>query len=159
MRLYLLRHAEAVDRAPTDAARELTEKGLAQARTVGAFCLRHRLKPELVLTSPYRRTMQTADLVAAALGETAQPAPFLASGMSAQTALDELRAYQPFASVMLVGHQPDLGRLAGTLLALPNADAMSVGKASLTCLEVDRLAPGGGRLAFFLPVKLMQIRL
>ncbi len=155
MRLYLLRHAEAVDHALTDAARELTVRGLEQARTVGAFCLKHALKPDLILTSPYRRAVQTAELVAAALGQPAQTVPFLASGMAPETALDELSAYQRFASVMLVGHQPDLGMLIATLLGLRNDAAFPVSKASLTCLEVERLVLSGASLQFFLPVKLM----
>ena len=155
MLLYLLRHAEAVDRAPSDAARELTALGLEQAQTVGAFCKRRGLKPNLILSSPLRRASRTADLVAAVLGLTAQPAPFLASGMDPENALMELGAYKQFAAVMIVGHQPDLGLLATRLLALPNADAFPVGKASLACLEVTRLAPGGAALCFCLPVKLM----
>ena len=155
MRLYLLRHAEAVDQAPSDAARELTAQGLEQARTVGAFCQRHALKPDLVLTSPFRRAVQTAEPVADALGQSPQTVAFLASGMTPATALSELRAYQRFTSVMLVGHQPDLGVLAATLLGLQNADALPVGKAALTCLEVARLGTGGAHLRFFLPVKLM----
>lgn len=155
MRLYLLRHADAVDQAPTDAARELTARGLAQARTVGAFCVQRALRPDLVLTSPYRRAVQTAELAAAALGQGSQTVPFLASGMTPETALDELRAYQRFTSLLLVGHQPDLGLLAAALLGLRNDAALPVGKASLTCLEGDRLTPGSARLRFFLPVEMM----
>ena len=75
--------------------------------------------------------------------------------MDAEDALMELGAYRQFAAVMLVSHQPDLGMLATKLLGLPNADSLSVGKASLTCLDVARLASGGAALSFCLPVKLM----
>ncbi len=155
MLLYLLRHAEAAERAPSDAARELTALGIEQAQTVGAFCKRRGLKPNLILTSPFRRAARTADLVAAVLGLSSQTAPFLASGMDAEDALMELGAYKQFAAVMIVGHQPDLGMLATKLLGLPNADAFPMGKASLACLEVTRLAPGGAGLQFLLPIKLM----
>ncbi len=155
MRLYLLRHAEAADRAPSDAARELTPLGIEQAQTVGAFCKRHSLKPNLILTSPFRRAVQTAQLVAAPLGLTAQTAAFLASGMDPENALMELGAYQQFAAVMIVGHQPDLGLLATRLLGLRNDETLPVDKASLICLETNRLALGAASLHFFLPVKLM----
>ncbi len=154
MTLYLLRHAEASDRAPSDAARELTALGSEQAQNVGAFCKRRGIKPSLVLTSPFKRAVQTASLAAAPLGLTPQTTPFLASGMTTEDALFELTAYKQFASVMIVGHQPDLGQLAATLLGL-RPDALPVDKASLICLEVERLAPGGASLQFFLPVKLM----
>ena len=155
MHLHLLRHAEAVERAPTDAARELTALGIEQAQTVGGFCKRHGLKPSLILTSPFRRALQTAQLVAAPLGLTAQTTAFLASGMDPENALMELGAYKQFASVMIVGHQPDLGMLATALLGLRDAETLSISKASLTSLEVTGLAPGGASLLFSLPVKLM----
>ena len=61
MLLYLLRHAEAVPRnGSDDAARELTEKGIAQAKKVGRFCQSHDILPALILTSPLRRAEQTA---------------------------------------------------------------------------------------------------
>ena len=155
MKLYVLRHAEAVDHAPTDAARELTPHGLEQARRVGEFCRQHDLAPELVLTSPYRRAVQTAELFAAALGQTPQEAPFLASGMHPATALRELTAYTRLGAVVLVGHQPDLGQLITTLIGLPREENFPVGKASLTCLDVERLLPGGASLRFTLPARLM----
>ena len=154
MTLYLLRHAEAEDHAATDSARQLTPHGLAQARAVGAFCQRHHLAADLILTSPYRRAVQTAELFAAPFGQTPQPAPFLASGMHPADALDELSAYDRFDSLLLVGHQPDLGLLITALLGLVSEENFPVGKASLTCLDVDRLAAGGGNLRFFLPARL-----
>ena len=155
MNLYLLRHAEAVDHADGDAARELTPRGLEQARQVGVFCHRHDLTPELILSSPYRRAAQTAGLLAAPFSQTVQTAPFLASGMHPATALTELRAYARLQSLFLVGHQPDLGLLATTLLGLTNSENLSLGKASLLCLKLGHLAPGGASLKFFLPSRLM----
>ena len=155
MKLYVLRHAEAVDNAPTDSARELTPRGLEQARAVGTFCQRHDLRPDVILTSPFRRAVQTAELCAAAVERVVQQELFLASGMGPASALAELRAYERFSSVMVVGHQPDLGLLVGVLLGLRNADGFPVGKASLSCLEVESLAPGGATLRFALPAQLM----
>ncbi len=157
MRLYLLRHADAVSTATSDHARELTSKGQHQARTVGEFCLRQSIHPELILTSPYRRTVQTADILTSILGTgPATNAPFLASGMDPGDALLELAAYAQLASLMLVGHQPDLGQLAATLLGLKSAENLPFGKASLLCVDATVLIPRAGSLAFFLPVKMMK---
>lgn len=156
MELYLLRHAEAVDQAPSDSARQLTPHGLEQARQVGIFCHRQGLVPELILSSPYRRAAQTAELLAAPFRQTVQSAPFLASGMHPATALAELRAYTRLRTLFLVGHQPDLGLLAATLLGLTNSESFPFGKASLLGLEVDHPAPGSASLRFFLPVQLMS---
>ncbi len=156
MRFYLLRHADAEDLRTTDAARELTPEGKRQAETVGACCKRLGLRPDVLLASPYRRTVQTADAVAGALGGVSvKTEDFLRSGMELEEALAGLQAYGWAESVMLVGHQPDVGLLAASLLGINDAGGMSVGKATLIGLEVSRFAPYAGSLEFFLPVGMM----
>jgi phosphohistidine phosphatase len=155
MLLYVLRHADAVDRASSDAVRELTPKGLDQARRVGRFCKTYGLIPNLILTSPYVRAKQTAEVVAEQLGGMeVVPAEFLSSGMDAETALAELKAYVNFERVMLVGHEPDLGLLSAQLTgAIPGS--FHVRKASLTCFKLDAPKPSGGQLSFSIPAKFM----
>ena len=156
MLLYLLRHADAEGVRTTDAARELTPEGKRQAAAVGAYCQRQGIGPELILASPYRRTMQTAEAVARALGGvTLQNEPFLKSGMDPLGAFEGLQGYGWAGSLLLVGHQPDLGQLAAALLGINDAGGMEVGKATLIALEVDRLAPRGGSLRFFVPVEMI----
>ena len=156
MRLYLLRHADAADLRTTDAARELTPKGKRQAETVGACCKRLGLRPDVLLASPYRRTVQTAETVAGALeGVEVKTEDFLKSGMEPEGAFAGLQAYGWAESVMLVGHQPDVGLLAAALLGINDAGGMPVGKATLIGVEVSRFAPYAGNLEFFLPVGMM----
>ena len=158
MHLYLLRHADAESHASSDRERVLTANGHEQARAVGEFCRRQSVRPELILTSPYRRTVQTAEHVTAALSDgAAQAAAFLASGMEPEAALAELRAHQRLGGVMLVGHQPDLGMLAARLIGLASSENLPVSKASLLCIEVRRLATAGGSLEFLLPAKMMRL--
>ncbi len=157
MMLYLLRHADAESAATSDDTRELTLKGLEQARTVAAFCARKAVRPALVLTSPFRRTVQTAEIVAEALQIKGGPQAelFLASGMAPETALAELQAFGWVQSLLIVGHQPDLGLLATTLLGLTDGSALPFGKASLVCLRAERLAPYAAILEFAIPVGMM----
>ena len=155
MRLYLLRHADAEPNALTDADRPLTDVGREQTERVGRFCQRHSLRPELLVSSPFRRAVETAQPVAAALGVECVVDPFLASGMRPEEGLRELQVYRRARGVMLVGHQPDLGLLAASLIGLPRAESFSVPKASLTAIEVSFLAPGGGKLKYCLPPQLM----
>lgn len=157
MLLYLLRHAEAEISASSDAARKLTPKGAGQAGRVGRFCARHELVPGVILTSPVTRARQTAELVAGELdGAELIEAPWASCGMDAREALAEINVCAEFGSVMLVGHQPDLGILAATLLGIQGGCALRVRKALLMGIESDgKLSAGGGTLQFFLPVKLM----
>lgn len=155
MDLYVLRHAEAESFASSDSARRLTSRGEQQAELVGRYCLRKEIAPEAILTSPFVRAAQTAKIVGERLGIEPITVPFLASGMTASTALEELRAYKNLSSVMVVGHQPDLGELISILIGLASPMAFPVRKASLTALEVHHLQPEGASLSFTLPVQQM----
>ncbi len=158
MLLYLLRHADAVNHAASDAARELTEKGIAQAMKVGKFCRRNNVAPEIILSSPYRRAEQTATLAAEEMsaGKKVEIANFLASGMDPANAAEELAAYLKCDGVMIVGHEPDFSRLAAFLLGLSSNENIHVRKASLTLLIVSKLAAGAATLDFSVPVSLMS---
>jgi phosphohistidine phosphatase len=156
MQLYLLRHADAEPHASSDAARALTDKGCQQAKRVGKFCRDNDLVPSVILTSPLVRAEQTARKVAAQLeGTEVIVAPFLKSGMHTATALEELKAYLRFNSVMLVGHEPDFGELAAKLLGAAGGGRIQVRKASLLLFEMENANAASAVLQFSIPVKLM----
>ena len=155
MYLYLLRHADAEEIRTSDAERALTAKGFEQAEAVGRFCRRSAVRPDYILTSPFRRAQQTADAVAAALDTPGVVEKFLASGMDTSTALQGLRTYLGCQSVLIVGHQPDLGELIALLLGLDSQLSFSVPKASLIALDVRTLGRAGASLIFALPPRLM----
>jgi len=157
MLLYLLRHADAVMHASSDAARALSDKGIEQAREAGRFCLKNRLIPEIILTSPLRRAEQTARLFAEEIDalKVVSVAQFLACGMAPETALGELTVYRKLEGVMLVGHEPDLGRLASRLLGNVTRGKINIRKSSLTVFELDAAHPDSAVLQFSIPAKFM----
>ena len=156
MLLYLLRHAEAVDQADSDAARALTEKGITQAHKAGKFCLKNKFIPAIILTSPLKRAEQTARIVAREVKDAEFIIdPNLSAGMQPETALDELKAYARFQSLMLVGHEPDFSLLAAHLLGIPIRESLRLRKASLTAIKLTAMRPGAGVLHFTIPPKLM----
>ncbi len=156
MRLYILRHAEAVAEAESDHERVLTTKGQRQGRLVGRFLDRCSWRPDVVLSSPVVRARQTAQLVARSLG-TGRPViePWLACGMVPESAYAGLGAYGGLSSVLLVGHEPDLGVFLSSLLGQPGPSRVRVRKASLAVLDLVALRPGGGILQAFVPAKAM----
>ncbi|MBV9126899.1 MAG: phosphohistidine phosphatase SixA [Verrucomicrobia bacterium] len=156
MLLYLLRHADAEEMKTTDAERGLTAKGRQQAEKVSRYCKRCGVRPDYILTSPFRRARETAVTVASALETPILVEPFLASGMTSDCARHELRSYLGCQSAFLVGHQPDLGELIAVLLGLATASSFPVPKASLTALEMRSLAPGAASLVFTLPPRMME---
>ena len=156
MTLYLLRHAEAEVMAASDSARRLTEKGEAQAERTGKFCRKHGIVPDMILTSPVTRALQTAKLVAKSLDAAELvEVPWAACGMDPFQAVEEMQAYKKFSSVMLVGHQPDLGALAALLIGCDNVGALHVRKSLLCAIDVSR-GFRHGVLEFFVPAKLMD---
>lgn len=121
MDLILWRHAEAEDGGPDlpDARRRLTARGEKQARQMAKW-LRKRLPDRVrMLVSPASRARQTAR----ALELPFEIEPEIGTGADATQLLTA--AGWPDAgddTVVLVGHQPTLGRLAALLLSGAEAD-------------------------------------
>ena len=155
MHLYLLRHADADTPAATDHARALSEKGREQAYKVARYCEAHDMQLSLVLSSPLRRAHETAQIVSATLRAEMLIAPWLASGMHPDQAMEELRAYRSQSSVLIVGHEPDFSQLIAHLLGMATNNAIHVHKASLTLLDLDIFRAGAATLQFSIPCKLM----
>ena len=109
--LLLWRHAEAEDGFP-DSARALTRKGQGQASRVAQW-LRPRLtEGSRILVSPARRAQQTA----AALDLPFETEVRIDVQTSVANILDAAAWPQRKGMVLVVGHQPTLGRLAAWLL-------------------------------------------
>lgn len=106
MRLFLVRHAEAVPGEPDD-LRPLTPAGRETARLLGER-LRHE-RPEAVLSSPLLRARETAEPIARAAGVAAEPDERLAPGATAETVRAAVEGRG--ATVVAVGHQPDCGEI------------------------------------------------
>lgn len=125
MDLILWRHAEAEDGSP-DLGRALTERGRKQAARMADW-LTPRLPPDIrILVSPAERTRQTAQ----ALGRDYAVEPALAPGATAAEVLATAGWPEAARPVLIVGHQPTLGRIAARLLAGTEGD-VSVKKAGV----------------------------
>ena len=113
MRLYIVRHAEAAPGSP-DELRSLTPQGHEQARMLGRRLRDEGVAPDAVLSSPLLRARETAQELG--LGE-AEPSERLAPGATA----DDVRAAVAGRgeTVVVVGHQPDCGRIAAALTGGP----------------------------------------
>ncbi len=110
VRLYLVRHAKAAPGDP-DELRPLTPEGREQARLLGERLAGER--PDAVVTSPLLRARETAEVLARACGLEAVPDERLAPGATSGDA--RLAAAGLGERIVLVGHQPDFGRIAAAL--------------------------------------------
>lgn len=108
MRLYLLRHGKAEAHNVSDAQRRLTPAGVARMETAARVMARLKLSPARIYSSPRRRSRQTADIVAAALGREVEVSEALDYGFRAAD-LPALVADLPSDGELLcVGHNPYL---------------------------------------------------
>lgn len=118
-RLLLLRHAKSDRPAGVpDLDRPLDARGRAAAPRMGAYLASEGLHPDLALVSPARRTRETWEAVAAALG--AVPSEIVGAIYEAppEALLAAIRARPDSAgTLILVGHNPGLEALADGLVA------------------------------------------
>jgi phosphohistidine phosphatase len=138
MEIILWRHAEAED-APlvgSDAARALTKRGHKQAEKM-AHWLRERLPADCrILASPAVRTQQTV----AHLDRAFETENALATGAAPEAVLLAAGWPRTGGAVLVVGHQPTLGRVAAQLLS-GHATDWSIKKGAI--IWIARRADGG----------------
>ncbi len=119
MRLYFLRHgiADWPDWDPArDHERPLTKDGLKkmkeQARTLADL----GVKFDAILSSPYTRAYQTADIVAGKLGLEVKTEPLLAPGFNSDKLAEIVSSFADDQALLLVGHEPNLSMVITELI-------------------------------------------
>lgn len=120
MRLHIIRHGKAEQESPTglDRDRPLRRKGESQAQWLGRALADRPLPPVLLIASPFTRARRTAEILREELGIEFLFDERLEVGAETDDAIDALAEHAPHeqASVALVGHNPQLERLARRLL-------------------------------------------
>ena len=159
MDIYILRHgiAEDAPEGQPDSERALTAEGKKKLRNVLRAAAGAGVRPSLILTSPYRRAIQSAQLAAEVLeypGELVRT-PALEPGASPGAAWDEIRTYRDEPRILLSGHEPLFSALTAHLLNCPTLH-IDFKKGGLACVEVDRMgAAPNGVLKWYLVPKLV----
>jgi phosphohistidine phosphatase len=141
--LILVRHAEAEDRAlgKPDPERTLVAAGRRAADATGRALKALRVSPECVVTSPYPRARETAEIIAHELG-----APVTDDDAVLGIDVDDLAALNARhgGDLVLVGHEPDFSTLVhdltGARVSFPKAGAAAI----------EPLAERRGELRWFL---------
>jgi len=135
MKLYFLRHADAVDGAD-DAARALSEHGRTQSSEIGRFLKHAGVEFDAAYSSPLVRAKQTAEIVLKIVGSAKLE---IADALLNETyEFEEWLKRLPNAKhVLLVGHAPSLPERVRDLLSIANGDAFKLPKAGLACLDTD----------------------
>ena len=165
MRLYIVRHAIASPHGTPgvkDDDRALTEEGVQKMRAAGAGLRALDYVPEAILSSPLLRARQTAELLLEIFGKGIEfkATPSLAPSGSRQDLYREIALYdKKLKSLMLVGHQPSLGEIAGEI-AWGSTDHYVELRKGGTCaidLESVRGIPKGKLVSLLTPSILRKI--
>jgi phosphohistidine phosphatase len=155
MFLYLLRHEKAQERTPghPDSERSLTPQGLTNALKK-VKQLRKKLKnTSLILSSPYPRAWQTAEVYANALeiADKLKSEISLMAGSNATQILKHLAGVlNPHSQdeVLLVGHETWLSELASLLICGNTNANVGLKKGGIMKLKIDVFTPHGGQLVW-----------
>jgi phosphohistidine phosphatase len=134
----------------------LTDKGIARTRAAAKGMRQLGLEPDAILTSPYLRARQTADIVHDVLVPEV-PMKRVSSMVPDGDPVEMLEAIvaMGFKAPMCVGHAPSLDDLAGYLVGC-EGPVLKLKKAGLCSIEVERPVAGGGRLRAYLPPSLLR---
>jgi phosphohistidine phosphatase len=139
MKLYIVRHAAAVDRTADipEEQRYLTPEGRAFIRKTARTMVEKKVNPDLILTSPLIRAVQTADILAETLSYDGplHVADELSPGFDMTALRNVLDTFPAVQELVLVGHEPDLSGVISALLALPGGFNLKKGVAVKLCIE------------------------
>lgn len=162
MLLYLMRHGIAVDRGdpkcPPEAKRPLTEKGARRTAAAAQGLVRMIDPPELIVSSPYVRARQTAELVADAFSikhkDIAQT-PALLPEANPRELFEFLEAHNG-KTVLCAGHAPNLDLVLGSALGSKRMSVTAMKKAAVACLKFSALRAGLADLLWLAEPRLLR---
>jgi phosphohistidine phosphatase len=149
MDFFILRHGIAAElgagAGARDADRALTPKGKREMWQVARAMKLLDLSFDLILSSPYTRASQTAEIVAEALGleKKLELMDCLVPHGNAREFISLLNKYKPAPqNVLLVGHEPYLSQLISLLISGGSTASVTLKKAALAKLSTDSLKFG-----------------
>jgi phosphohistidine phosphatase len=162
MELYIVRHGIAIDRedpkSPPDPDRYLTEEGIKKTKQVAESVAALGIEPDLLISSPYVRAMQTAEIFATALEYPKQKirrTDLLLPGAEPSLFYKELSKDKDSAIVFSFGHAPQLDDLVAAGLGSKH-HVTSLKKAGIAALELKRISPPSGELLWLSTPKLLR---
>jgi phosphohistidine phosphatase len=162
MLVYLMRHGIAIDHddpeCPPEPERHLTPKGIEKTRAAAHGLRAMKVNPDLVLSSPYLRAMQTAEIACIALDipvNRIKKTDALLSGASPLLLLDELSKSKA-EEVICFGHAPHMDEFIALALHAPKA-CTQLKKAGVACVELHSVSPIDGELMWLIPARALRI--
>jgi phosphohistidine phosphatase len=148
MDIYLLRHgiAEEAPAGMPDSGRKLTREGREKLRRILKRAHEAGVSPALILSSPYRRALETAQEASEQLdyrGDVVQTSALVPNANPAAT-WDEIRSHNGADAILLASHEPLMSSLLAYLLGVPalQTDFKKGALARVTCASTGPVPRG-----------------
>jgi phosphohistidine phosphatase len=152
-RLYVVRHAIAEERGdeyPDDSLRPLSSKGVERFEKVARGLRALDVSIDRILSSPFVRARQTADILCKAVDghpQIVEVRALLPDG-SWEEVCGALETCRGLSSIALVGHEPSIGKIAARLAGA--RAPLEFKKGAICRVDVETLPPAGpGSLRWF----------
>ena len=146
MHIVVMRHGQAENFASSDAARNLTSKGIQQATLAGQTLNSLSLEFDDVWVSPYKRTQQTADRVLQSVTFNQKHTKDNLTPDSDVLQLISVIESSSAERLLIVSHQPLVSELVSELMGRMDSDAFQqtppMSPASMAFLTADELLSG-----------------
>jgi phosphohistidine phosphatase len=162
MQLYIVRHGIAIDRedpkCPADPERFLTEEGIDKTRDAAKGVAEVGAVPDTMVSSPYVRAVQTAEIFAEQLEYAKQKirkSDLLLPGAEPLQLFRELARDKDGSVVFVFGHAPHLDDVLATALGAKH-HISSLKKAGVALVELRRVSPPSGELVWLATPKLLR---
>jgi phosphohistidine phosphatase len=161
MLLYLLRHGVAMDRedpnCPPEAERPLTPEGVDKTRQVARGLRKLGVKPDLILSSPLVRAVQTAEIAAEELnyakGKIRRTEALLPEADPAALLKEVVQMRKD--EILCAGHAPHLDEMIAHAVGV-RVSFTALKKAGAACLEFDSPVASRARLLWLFPPKVLR---
>lgn len=149
MKLYILRHAEAIDQSDpkfeSDADRPLTLKGIQRTKLLAHALREWEITFDVILSSPLTRARATAEIIERGLRlkERLEFTDHLIPSGDAEKLVGHLKELRPVPEcVLLVGHEPYLSSFISLLCTGGAHLSLTLKKGALCRMEVEQLHYG-----------------
>jgi phosphohistidine phosphatase len=145
MKIYLIRHSNAVDPEipdyEDDSLRPLSEKGREKMKKIASALKKMNVKPDCIVSSPYLRAHQTAEVLARGLKykRALTFSDVLIPMGNANEILGEIRQKYNVDELMLVSHEPCISGLIGVLTVRSPDISITIKNGAVCCLSSDDL--------------------
>ena len=155
VQIYVLRHAiaEEAKAGQPDSDRRLTGEGKQKLLRILECARKAGVRPDVLLSSPYLRAMETAEMARDTLRLTDRiiQTDVLIPGYTPERVWDEIRLHRDAEQVMVAGHEPQLSSLVYFLCG----GRVEMKKGAIARVDTDSLGPRpAGVLVWLLTAKL-----